>query len=604
MKRRLQYVALFLLLAAGVSLRLAAKEPDWIEVRSEHFEIYSAANESKARQVLEHLERVHRAYERLTGAKLPIGKRVRVLLFRGEAEYREYAPDRFSLAYYRGARDRDYIVLSDFDSRTESVLNHEYFHLFSRHARFRFPVWLEEGLADVYSTLKITGRELSYGYPIAAHLRYLNESGSRAPLSQIFAVDRENRNTADRDATTRLYAQGWALAHMTFLGAEMRERSDRFLSMVRDGSTDVLTAYRTVYGLDAPRLDERLSGYIRQRSFPFGRVPAQGMDTRAPTEVVSLEPWEAPLLLADLLAVTGNREGAKARYDGIAARFPLNSEVEESRANLALEAGDRKAALPYLREAARRKSRNSMVYLHLAELACDYSSANPDCKAWIDEALRLDPSNRQARDWAVGYLLNIRDFQGAITALRAVGKVDAAGAPEFFHKLSYAHYQLRQFEEAHAAVRRGLSYAGKPEEIARLSEMERHIAEAEHGEAGAGPPSSGHVRQGVPEDIAASDADRAIEAFLELEGASITAAVLDSMDCSGAHPVALMKAKGAPLRLVIDRPNELVVIRGGAVIQDHEFACGKQAPATVFAGYLREGAPEGSDGLLRILSFQ
>ena len=170
MKRRLQYVALFLFLAAGVSLRLAAKEPDWIEVRSEHFEIYSAANESKARQVLEHLERVHRAYERLTGAKLPIGKRVRVLLFRGEAEYREYAPDRFSLAYYRGARDRDYIVLSDFDSRTESVLNHEYFHLFSRHARFRFPVWLEEGLADVYSTLKITGRELSYGYPIAAHL--------------------------------------------------------------------------------------------------------------------------------------------------------------------------------------------------------------------------------------------------------------------------------------------------------------------------------------------------------------------------------------------------------------------------------------------------
>ena len=58
------------------------------------------------------------------------------------------------------------------------------------------------------------------------------------------------------------------------------------------------------------------------------------------------------------------------------------------------------------------------------------------------------------------------------------------------------------------------------------------------------------------------------------------------------------------LRLAIDRSGAVVVIRGGAVIVDHEFSCGKQASSPILAGYLRDGAPAGSDGLLRILSFQ
>src|SRR5690606_5264249 len=161
------------------------------------------------------------AYALLTNAKMPAEERVRVLLFRNEAEYREYALDPFSSAHYLGARDRDYIVLADFELRTETVLNHEYFHLFSRHAQFRLPVWLEEGLADLYSTLKITRKDVTYGYPLAEHLHYLQSSqGSPLPLKAIFAINRENRHGGDRGTISRLYAQGWALAHMTFQGKE------------------------------------------------------------------------------------------------------------------------------------------------------------------------------------------------------------------------------------------------------------------------------------------------------------------------------------------------------------------------------------------------
>lgn len=478
MHRRLQYLAFLLLFCAP--FLLAAKEPNWLKLRSEHFEIYSAENEKKARKVLEHLERVRKAYELLTNAKMPAEERVRVLLFRNEAEYREYALDPFSSAHYLGARDRDYIVLADFEQRTETVLNHEYFHLFSRHAQFRLPVWLEEGLADLYSTLKITRKDVTYGYPLAVHLRYLQSSqGSPLPLAAIFAINRENRHGGDRATISRLYAQGWALAHMTFEGKEMGSRSELFFQKVRDGSTDAATAYKMVYGYDVQQLDELLTAYVRNKSFYYGGMRTEGLDFIAPTELAPIEDWETPLLLADMLALTKKEDLASLQYDELAAQFPDVPEIEESRGYLAWDRGNRAGALPYFRAAAQKKSRNGMLYLHLAELACDYTAANADCTAWINESLRLNPTNKQARDWAVGYMLNTHDFQGAIAYLLGAGRVTAHDAPDFFHKLGYAHYQLRQFKEARAAVTRGLEFAKKPEDLAKLHDMERHIDAAE-----------------------------------------------------------------------------------------------------------------------------
>ncbi len=605
MKRRFQFLALLLPFCAP--LLLSAKDPAWLKLRSEHFEIYSAENEKQSRGVLEHLERVRKAYELLTNAKMPAGERARVVLFRNEKEYREYAPDSLSSAHYLGERDRDYIVLADLDSRTQTVLNHEYFHLFSHHAQFRLPVWLEEGLADLYSTLKITDKDVTYGYPLAGHLGYLSSTfGKPLPLSAIFAITRENRHEGDRNTVGRLYAQGWALAHMTFQGKEMADRSGEFFRKVRDGSTDAATAYQMVYGLDTRQLDQLLAAYIRKEYFSYGGVRTGGLNFTAPTERVPLEDWEAPLLLADILAINRKEDAAKLRYDELAAKFPGIPEIDESRGYADWIGGNRERATLHFRAAVEKKSRNPMAYFRLAELACDYSVMNADCTAWINEALRLDPGNREARNWAVGYMLNTGQYDAAIATVLRGGNVSAADAPDIFHKLGYAHYQLRQFKEAHTALKRGLEFAKKPEDIAKLNEMERHVAAAERGEAATATGNVAETRfwQGASGDRIKSDADQAMESFLELDSATMTAATLEAMDCSGTQPVAVVKAKGALLRLAIDRSGAVVVIRGGAVIVDHEFSCGKQASSPILAGYLRDGAPAGSDGLLRILSFR
>jgi len=51
------------------------------------------------------------------------------------------------------------------------VIFHEYTHLLFRHNDRLWPLWLKEGMAEVYSTFKTTGYNARIGDPIGHHLR-------------------------------------------------------------------------------------------------------------------------------------------------------------------------------------------------------------------------------------------------------------------------------------------------------------------------------------------------------------------------------------------------------------------------------------------------
>lgn len=141
----LRWLGILGLLALALAGVLSAKDVAWRKLRSEHFEIYTADSDKTARRVLQHLERVRVAFQMLTNSETQSAGRVRVVLFRGKAEYEPFSLPGFSDAYYMSARGRDHIVLSDFGDDAERVLNHEYFHLFSRNAGFDLPFGWKKG---------------------------------------------------------------------------------------------------------------------------------------------------------------------------------------------------------------------------------------------------------------------------------------------------------------------------------------------------------------------------------------------------------------------------------------------------------------------------
>ena len=109
---------------------------------------------------------------------------VYVVIFGSEKEYLPYRFNDFATAYYFGGADRDYIVLGRTGEQSAQIAVHEYVHLVARHAGLKFPPWLNEGIAELYSTVRMQGDKALVGDLIPGRLQALF-SEKWVPLSVI-----------------------------------------------------------------------------------------------------------------------------------------------------------------------------------------------------------------------------------------------------------------------------------------------------------------------------------------------------------------------------------------------------------------------------------
>jgi Flp pilus assembly protein TadD len=640
-----------LVLVASCCLTLSAKEAPWRKLESEHFEIFTQDSPRNARKVLVHLEQVRAVYASLTNNPIARPGKGRVVLFRNKAEYQAYSGMGVSDAYYTTSRNLDYIVLYDFNANSERVLNHEYFHLFSAHADFGLPLWLEEGLADYFSTLKIGAKDVSVGLPVVEHIRYLNQlTGRLIPLNRIIAIDRSARREADYGSVVQLYAQAWALTHMTFLGKDLMPRSQEFFQAIRDGKS-AEDAYQEIYGIEMKDLERLLSQYVQRRSYSFYKHTVAGLNAKAPVEDVAIEEWEAPLLLANLLLNVRRTDEANAALADLEERFPVIPEIAEAQGYSAMGELDRETAAKHFRRAAANGSTNANLYYDLVLSACQYNSYDPECQKWANDALRFDPKHQEIRRWVIGYVLNAGKYDHALAYLMRAGTVKAVDAPEHFMQIAYASSGLGRFEEARKAIERGLEHATKPEEIARLGRVQSMVESMVESMASAAeerqryanlasqqqiqqrvaegslmlfePPSEDsrpqlfpkfdgdgrpHMARGMPrgQEPFEEDEDFVVELvsyFADQEGNETAGGFLKEVRC-GDTPLFVVQADGNELVLVADDPAAIEVFRDGDRVTDHHFTCGAQTATKVQVGYQTGDAPEGTAGRLRLLHFE
>src|ERR1700748_3607098 len=127
----------------------------WIRLTSQNFDLYSSLNKEKSVALLAKLEYARQALGHLTIYATANPLPIRVIAFRSEEDFRPYASDEGSTAYYLHSEFRDYIVLGtngSADFYTPAV--HEYAHYMIHRQFERLPRWLDEGFADVYSTVE------------------------------------------------------------------------------------------------------------------------------------------------------------------------------------------------------------------------------------------------------------------------------------------------------------------------------------------------------------------------------------------------------------------------------------------------------------------
>ena len=152
-----------------------------------------------------------------------------VLVFANDRSFEPFKP-RFQgrtvevAGYFQGGQDINFIAINgDLGDEAVRTVFHEYSHFLVQSALRVSPVWVNEGLAQIYETFEERdgGKGAMLGRAPLEHLLELR-SQTLIPLSQLTALDRSSSMYNEGNRRGLLYAQSWALMHYLTFGSEAR----------------------------------------------------------------------------------------------------------------------------------------------------------------------------------------------------------------------------------------------------------------------------------------------------------------------------------------------------------------------------------------------
>lgn len=305
--------------------------------------MYSNAGAESARSTLAYFERL-RAFS-LHQANLSFNARkpLRVIGFRSVSEYNSYRIRPAADAYYAGTEDGDYIVMPALRAGNINVAAHEYAHFLIHRSGLSLPVWMNEGLADVFSTVRIGERGCSVGtdLPERSHL-LRNHAGML--LRELVAPGAGPPARSDRARTGLFYAQSWALVHMLMLSREYAPRFPVLIAELASGAPGA-KALTSVYGRSLDAIETDLRAYVSVRRF----TPVSLRGLAAPitaSETFRLSSFASRSMLADVLFATGDLERAEGLYRELANDSPDSADLSAALGSIAFRRGPPRERAP------------------------------------------------------------------------------------------------------------------------------------------------------------------------------------------------------------------------------------------------------------------
>ena len=450
------------LLASVVSPLHAASE--WLKVTSSNFEMYTTAGSEDARRAIEYFEQVRDFFMRVRSQSVTTQLPVTIVAFKNTKEYRPYTLNETAVAYFTGDEQRDYIVMSGIGSEHFPTAVHEYMHLLIRHSGLKLPVWMNEGIADVYSTLRPLGGQIMIGTPPQGR-GYALSQRKWIPLDHLIKVTHASPEFDEKNRTGLLYSQSWLLTHMLMLSEAYAEEFGQFaLEVSKSGSSEA--AFQKVYGKDLSQVDRDLQAYFRSKALKgilydtkLQKIPVA--EPQAATE------FETELTLTKLIALLGRRDEAQKRYEALVRANPDRWEIHEAMGHLYWRAGDREKARDNMRRAVELKSPSWKTYWDYARLGHGKETVIDALK----RALELNPGLSEARMLLGLEYNNAHKYREAYEVLSSIKHVTPEHAAPFYLAKAYSAIQLAKVSEARSAAETARKHAQNPSEIQRAQEM-------------------------------------------------------------------------------------------------------------------------------------
>ena len=304
-------------------LAAAQARDTWRSVRTNNMFVIGNADPEKLRQVAAWLEFFHRSFAHLISRNvIDSSVPTTVIVFRDEASFRPFKPIYQGRAanvsgFFQPGDDVNYIAISldSYDRDPFGTAFHEYVHLHLKDNIPGAPLWLNEGLAELYGSLQFSGNDALLGAPIYPYIQLLRGQGL-LPLKTLFSIGHNSPHYNEDDKSGIFYGESWALVHYLMLGDPARsEQFRRFLQQVGRGD-DAAKAIESSFGVTVATLEDELRSYVGRGNLTAQRIASidpQTYSSYMAMQRSALSEGEANYYLGDLLLHTGRGADAE-RY--------------------------------------------------------------------------------------------------------------------------------------------------------------------------------------------------------------------------------------------------------------------------------------------------
>ncbi|MGH7952665.1 MAG: hypothetical protein ACREFE_12220 [Limisphaerales bacterium] len=249
----------------------------WFETRTAHFNVYSSGAPQDVYKLAARLEQFCEAYALLAGTQSVASPPIVVMAFPNHETMTPFLPlyqgRPANLAgFFQRNSDENLIVLALPGKNSASagleVIFHEYTHLLMRRNDRIWPLWLKEGMAEMYSTFETTGGySVRIGLPIEHHLQLLARE-PLMPLAELFSVTPDSPQYNERSHQGIFYAESWLLTHFLMAGDNpvYRARFGQFTKLLREGEFPG-QAFTNALQTTLPQMENELRRYLKRGQF-------------------------------------------------------------------------------------------------------------------------------------------------------------------------------------------------------------------------------------------------------------------------------------------------------------------------------------------------